>query len=216
MRKWYAIPVAAVLGMTAMPVNSAVAAEHQLTGAPDGVIVEVASIGGTGCPPGTAQATVSGDMVTVTYTKFSAQTGGSSWPDNFSSCQLDLKVSVPKGFTYAISSADFRGNALLQIGASGILESRLSFQGRPGVRRFSSSLYGPYNRNWQINDIVDITQLDWAACDEQRLLQLGTVLTADPGTSDPSKTSRIGMDGSDGANKAIYRFGWKTCPRPGE
>jgi hypothetical protein len=99
---------------------------------PDKIVINVATVNGSGCPQGTTAVAVSEDNTafTVTYSAYLAQVGGNSDPTAFrKNCQLNLVVHVPQGFTYAIASADYRGFASLQRGASGAQKASYYFQG---------------------------------------------------------------------------------------
>lgn len=99
---------------------------------PDKIVIDVATVNGSGCPAGTAAVAVSEDNTafTVTYSDYLAQVGGGSNPTAFrKNCQLNLIVHVPSGFTYAIAKADYRGYASLQSGASAVQRASYYFQG---------------------------------------------------------------------------------------
>ncbi|MDI5982915.1 DUF4360 domain-containing protein, partial [Amycolatopsis magusensis] len=78
----------------------------------DRIVIDIATVNGSGCPRDTAAVAVSQDNTafTVTYSQYLAQVGGGV-PATAArrNCQLNLVVHVPHGFTYAIASADYRG-----------------------------------------------------------------------------------------------------------
>ena len=123
-------------GAVAALVTAAVPAHNPSGGfvdpPPDKIVINVATVNGSGCPAGTAAVAVSEDNTafTVTYSDYLAQVGGDSDPTAFrKNCQLNLIVHVPQGFTYAIAEADYRGFASLQAGASGVQRASYYFQG---------------------------------------------------------------------------------------
>lgn len=182
---------------------------------PDKIVIEVATVNGSGCPQGTAAVAVSEDNTafTVTYSDYLAQTGGASGPTAFrKNCQLNLVVHVPQGFTYAIASADYRGYASLQAGAKSTEKASYYFQGSPSTASISHPFTGPLNDNWQATDSTDWAQLVWAPCGVQRNFNINTELRVDAGTSDPAKTSFMTMDSTDGDISTIYHIAWKECP----
>jgi hypothetical protein len=182
---------------------------------PDKIVIEVATVNGSGCPAGTAAVAVSQDNTafTVTYSDYLAQVGGNSPATAFrKNCQLNLIVHVPQGFTYAIASADYRGFASLQPGASSTEKASYYFQGSPSTAYRSHKFEGPYDDNWQATDETDWAQLVWAPCGVQRNFNINTELRVDAGTSDPAKTSFMTMDSTDGDISTIYHMAWKECP----
>jgi hypothetical protein len=149
----------------------------------------------------------------VTYSDYLAQAGGDSPATAFrKNCQLNLIVHVPQGFTYAIASADYRGFASLQPGASSTEKASYYFQGSPSTAFRSHKFEGPYDDNWQATDQTDWAQLVWAPCGVQRNFNINTELRVDKGTSDPAETSFMTMDSTDGDISTIYHMAWKECP----
>ncbi|MEE1755723.1 DUF4360 domain-containing protein [Streptomyces sp. SP18CS02] len=183
---------------------------------PDKIVIEIATVNGSGCPQGTAAIAVSPDNTafTVTYSDYLAQVGVGSKPTDFrKNCQLSLIVHVPGGFTYAVASADYRGYAHLESGANAVQKASYYFQGSPDTASRSHPYSGPYDNNWQATDETDWGQLVWAPCGVKRHFNINTELRVNAGTSDPKKTnSFIAMDSTDGDIKTIYRLAWKECP----
>ncbi|WP_242614185.1 DUF4360 domain-containing protein [Actinomadura roseirufa] len=177
--------------------------------------IEIATVNGSGCPMGAAAVEVSDDRdaFAISYSQYAAQAGGGSKPaDHRKNCHLNLKVHAPRGFTYAVSSADHRGYASLQPGAEAILLSRFYFQGASQVREFTHRLLGPYDGAWRFTDVVPESELVWKPCGEERNLNVETRLQMNEGTSDPAKVSFIGASAPDGSVKTTYHLSWMTCP----
>ena len=89
---------------------------------PDKIVIDVVTVNGSGCPANTAAVAVAANNTafTVTYSNYLARVGpGSGATDFVKNCQLNLRVHVPQGFTYAIAEADYRGYAHLEPGATG-------------------------------------------------------------------------------------------------
>ncbi|GGK61475.1 DUF4360 domain-containing protein [Streptomyces flaveus] len=182
---------------------------------PDKIVIEVATVNGSGCPQGTAAVAVSQDNTafTVTYSDYLAQVGGGASPTAFrKNCQLNLIVHVPQGFTYAVASADYRGFASLQPGASSTQKASYYFQGSPNTESRTHPFRGPYNDNWQATDTTDWAQLVWAPCGVQRNFNINTELRVSAGTSAPGSTSFMTMDSTDGDISTVYHLAWKECP----
>ncbi|MFI0411323.1 DUF4360 domain-containing protein [Actinomadura sp. 3N508] len=216
MRKGIAISAAAAaLAMTAVSVTPAAASGPYgeiLERGPDGVTIEVATINGSGCPKDTAAIALNktNDAFTVTYSQYIAQVGGSSKPtDARKNCQINMIVHVPQGFTYAVSSTDYRGYADLKPGASAQQTASYYFQGDPRTRRYTYPVKAPFSDYWQNTDVVDVSQLVWSPCGEQRNFNVNTDLRIE--TTDASKVSFIGIDSTDGSIKTTYHYSWKRC-----
>ncbi|MFE0509963.1 DUF4360 domain-containing protein [Streptomyces sp. NPDC058964] len=182
---------------------------------PDKIVIDVATVNGSGCPQGTAAVAVSPDNTafTVTYSDYLAQAGGNSDPTAFrKNCQLNLVVHVPQGFTYAIASADYRGFASLQSGATGVQRASYYFQGSSNTAFKNHPFGGPYNDDWQATDSTDWAQLVWAPCGVLRNFNINTELRVTAGSSAPGKVSFMTMDSTDGDISTVYHLAWKECP----
>ncbi|ARP70067.1 DUF4360 domain-containing protein [Streptomyces pluripotens] len=182
---------------------------------PDKIVIDVATVNGSGCPAGTAAVAVSLDNTafTVTYSNYLAQAGGDSSPTAFrKNCQLNLVVHVPQGFTYAIASADYRGFLSLQSGATGTQKASYYFQGSPTTVPRTHSFNGPYNDDWQATDSTDWAQLVWAPCGVLRNFNINTELRVSAGSTAPDKVSFMTMDSTDGDISTVYHLAWKECP----
>ncbi|SED43420.1 protein of unknown function [Streptomyces sp. 3213] len=182
---------------------------------PDKIVINVATVNGSGCPQGTTAVAVSEDNTafTVTYSAYLAQVGGNSDPTAFrKNCQLNLVVHVPQGFTYAIASVDYRGFASLQRGASGAQKASYYFQGSSSTASKNHPFNGPYDDNWQATDSTDWAQLVWAPCGVQRNFNINTELRVAAGTSSSSAVSFMTMDSTDGDISTVYHMAWKACP----
>ncbi|MEE1822079.1 DUF4360 domain-containing protein [Streptomyces sp. BE20] len=206
--------VAAIL--LATPLAGTAGASGWTTPPPDKIVIDVATVNGSGCPAGTAAVAISPDNTafTVTYSQYVAQVGVGSKPTDFrKNCQLNLNVHVPQGFTYAIAAADYRGFAHLEKGATAIQKASYYFQGSPDTAALSHRFSGELDDSWQATDNVAIAALVWAPCGELRNFNINTEIRVQGGTSDTSRTtSFMTMDSTDGSVNTVYHLAWKHCP----
>lgn len=213
MRKLMAVG-AAVMAFVAMSTTPANA--WPTVPPPDKIIIDVVTVNGSGCRPGTTAVAVSPDNTafTVTYSDFLAQVGVGAKPTDFrKNCQLNLLVHVPQGFTYAVAQTDYRGFAHLENGASGEERAGYYFQGHSQTTAMSHKLQGPFENNWQNTDVNDVAQLVYMPCGELRSFNINTELRVNAGTSDTTKTtSFMTMDSTDANISTTYHFSWKQCP----
>ncbi|MFG2750527.1 DUF4360 domain-containing protein [Streptomyces xanthophaeus] len=184
--------------------------------APSGQItVDVATVNGSGCRPGSAAVAVAPDNTafTVTYSEYIAQAGGAAPPvDARKNCLLSLVVNVPQGYTYAVSKVDYRGFGSLQPGAVGTQKASYYFQGMSQTAYRTHKFQGALDDNWQATDETGIEALVFAPCGEKRNFNINTELRAETGTSDATKTSFMALDSTDGSFNSKYHFSWKECP----
>ncbi len=178
------------------------------------IAIDVVTINGSGCPAGTAAVAPAADNTafTVTYSDYLAQVGPASRPTDFrKNCQLNLRVHVPQGFTFAIAQADYRGFASLASGATGLERANYYFQGESTTAFVSHPFAGPMVDDWRTTDNTDVAELVFAPCGEQRNLNINTELRVSAGTSNPAATSFMAMDSTDGSVNTIYHLAWKQC-----
>ncbi|MCM6771995.1 DUF4360 domain-containing protein [Nocardia sp. CDC159] len=182
---------------------------------PDRIVIDVVTVNGTGCPQGTAAVAVSPDneAFTVTYSAYTAQVGVGAGPTDFrKNCQIGLRVHVPQGFTYGIASADYRGFAHLERGATALERARYYFQGNSPTQFVDHAFQGPMDDDWQQTDTTEVDAIVYEPCGQMRDFNINTELRVSAGTSDPKKTtSFITMDSTDGNIKTTYHFAWKKC-----
>ncbi|MET9885558.1 DUF4360 domain-containing protein [Streptomyces sp. NPDC006430] len=179
------------------------------------VTVDVATVNGSGCRPGSATVAVAPDnsAFTVTYSEYLAAAGGDSTAtEGRKNCLLSLLVHVPQGFTYAVSHVDYRGYGKLEEGAIGTQKASYYFQGMSQTANRTHLFHGALDDNWQVTDTTGIEALVYAPCGEQRNFNINTELRADVGTSDKTKTSYMTVDSTDGSINTVYHFAWKKCP----
>jgi hypothetical protein len=212
------ISLAAVLGIIlAAPANAKPIDIPSSPPPPGSITIDVVNVNGSGCKPGTAAVAVSPDnqAFTVTYSEYQAVVGVGAGPLDFRrNCQINVKVNVPQGFTYALAQADYRGYASLAKGATAKLSTSVYFQGMSETLRASHNFKGLLDDFWQETDQVEVAALIFQPCGEKRLLNVNTDLRAAVGTSDPKKTtSLVTMDSTDGSVKTLYHFSWLKCPK---
>lgn len=181
---------------------------------PGGITLDVISVNGSGCPPGTADVAMLPDSTgfRVTYREFVARAGGTADPVDFrKNCQINVLVHVPQGFTFAIASADYRGRARLEAGASALQRTNYYFQGSPDNNFEDHTFNGPLNSVWHTRDETPVTELVYAPCGEYRSLNVNTELRVNEGTTNANRTSAMSMRATDGNVDTIVHFHWKHC-----
>ncbi|HYN92859.1 MAG TPA: DUF4360 domain-containing protein [Pilimelia sp.] len=179
------------------------------------IVIDVVTVLGSGCPTNTAAVAVSPDNTafTVTYSNYLAQVGvGAKATDSRKNCQVNLRVRVPSGFTYAVAQTDHRGYGFLEKGATATARANYYFQGMSQTVYKQQTFRGPLDDNWQTTHLTDIAALSWHPCGESRNLNINTELRVAGGTSDLRKTtSFMTMDSTDGSIKTTYHLSWRRC-----
>lgn len=171
---------------------------------PPGFSVEVLSVSGEGCPPGTAQVAPSPDnqAFTVTYSDFLVQGKGS---EAKKTCELQVRVNHPADYTYAVEATDYRGFADLDAGTSGIKKASYHFVGHGPTRHITNTYAGPMSDNWQATDKPDPGKLVHGPCKQKKPLRIVVELRV------KGKSGFISMDSTDSSVSAKFKLNWKKC-----
>jgi uncharacterized protein (DUF2141 family) len=180
----------------------------------DRITLDVVSVNGSGCPPGTVDVAVLPDNTgfRLTYRDFLARAGGDANPvDLRKNCQLNVLVHVPQGFTFAVASADYRGRARLEAGATGLQRTNYYFQGSPDNNYVDHSFAGPLSSAWHTTDETPVAELVYAPCGEFRSVNINTELRVNEGTQNANKISSMSMRSTEGNVDTIVHFSWKQC-----
>ncbi|BCY09703.1 hypothetical protein L3i22_047910 [Actinoplanes sp. L3-i22] len=174
------------------------------------ITVEVIAANGSGCAPGTASVVSNADNTgfRVRYRDFvAAAGGGASIVDRRKNCQLSVLVTIPDGWTIAIASANYRGRANLQSGATALQRTSYYWQGSSATERKDATFAGPWSGLWTTWDVAPV--LAYAECGSQSVLNLNTELRVDAGTS--TGTSTMSMNTTDGDVDTLFNFSLATC-----
>jgi hypothetical protein len=175
------------------------------------ITVEVVTVNGSGCPAGTAAVWPLPDNTGfwVSFTDFIAEVGaGAETTDFRKNCQLNLRIGVPDGFTFAIAQVNYKGFAYLHRGATGLQQASYYFQGQSETERSSHSFTGPFSDDWEA---TDTGALIYAPCHEERNLNINTELRVRPNPHAPRAHSFMAMDSTDGSVRTIFHFAYKHC-----
>jgi hypothetical protein len=175
------------------------------------ITVDVVTVNGSGCPAGTATVWALPDNTGfwISYTDFLAETGGGAGPTDFrKNCQLNLRIGVPDGFTFAIAQVNYHGYAHLQRGATGLQRASYYFQGSAETTTSSHWFTGPTSDNF---DVTDTGALIYSPCSEQRNLNINSELRVRPSQYAPKAHSFMAMDSIDSSVRTIFHFKWARC-----
>lgn len=207
---------------------------HANAQSPAGIKIQNMQVFGSGCPAGSYSANISPDGQTFSLLL-----------DNFVSestlqhpvsrllCELKVNFFVPRGWTFTIVSADYRGFAYAEPGSYVAHQALYSFDGskprneKPGYQNGrsyafrSQEFHGPYNDVYYIHHDLDHRLAPWAPCNnsESQTLFLTTFLMARNLNLSSDIRSQIALDSIDGqVQSQRYKLIWKTCApesRPG-
>jgi len=212
--RWVTLATVIALSAVSLPGSAfgVGAAADAATPPSEQITLDVQTVNGSGCPAGTASASMLSDNTgfRINYTSFLAQDGGSAAATDIrKNCQVSLLVHIPQGFTFAIARADYWGRLHLETGATALERANYYFQGSSDNTYVDHTFSGPLDGAWRTTDITSAAELVYAPCGVTRGLNINTELRVDAGTS--SKSSYISMRASDGDVYTLVQFQWKQC-----
>ncbi|MGZ3770020.1 MAG: DUF4360 domain-containing protein [Bdellovibrio sp.] len=200
---------------------------------PPGVRVQGIEAIGSGCPQGSYSATISpdGQSFSILLDNFTAASTMQN-PISRLSCELKINFLVPRGWTFSVFSADYRGYAYADPGTVAVHQALYSFDGsqpkneNPGFRNGKTysfrtqEFHGPYNDNYFIRYDLDQNLAPWAPCNDEDIqtLYVTTFLMSRNMNVNSQRTAQITLDSIDGqVQSQSYRLGWRSCTptRPG-
>jgi hypothetical protein len=194
---------------------------------PSGVQIANIQAIGTGCPQGSFSANISpdGKAFTLLLDNYMAE---STFQNTISRlmCEVRVSIQVPRGWSYSVISADYRGYAYAELGTVVTHQGLYSFDGsrprneRPGygdggTYSFRAQEFrGPYNSNYYIRHTLDPRTAPWSPCRSEDLqtLHITTFLMARNLNTSSQLQSQITLDSIDGSLQAQnYQLQWRQC-----
>ena len=105
------------------------------------------------------------------------------------------------------ASAEYRGRARLQSGATGLQRTNYYWQGSSGNNSSEETFTGPLYGYWDTSDVAPV--LVYTPCGEQKVLNINTELRVDAGGA--ATRSSMSMRSSDGDVDTLFNFNWQRC-----
>lgn len=136
-----------------------------------GTRIIAAAANGTGCPAGSALATIApdGQSVAVTLTEFTLEVSPQA-SVSVKDCQVSVAVNTGAGEQYQLTRTSARGAAKLEQGVSARVQIDRYFQGNPaGGEESRTDLLGPRDERLALGDT---TSALWSPCGVQRDLNV--------------------------------------------
>lgn len=185
--------------------------------------VSLQAINGSGCPKDTVTVVSYPDNtgIVLSYSNFYVQRGGTSTTSQgYQNCNLDIRMDVPSGFTFAVSRAVYQGYAYVLPGATARLIAKYNFQGQPPITRnhvISQPKKEAYDDNWTVVDEADFANLSWSPCGQDVILTDSFELRTQPygPSKNPADVSFVTVNKSDHSVRTELNFVWAECTKDG-
>jgi len=200
------------LGLLVSTLSYAHPQENQNGPNPTDVFIESITYGGTGCPQGTVEESISDDRETFTliYDQFVASKGpGVPITESRKNCELSIALHVPQGFSYSIVNLENRGYVQLDANMTSTAQSAFHFAGRTKSVDFKLDFVGPVAKDYMTLNRVKVRDHVWSSCNATEALIINTQVLIEGGGA--NSQGQMTVDSTDG--KIEHKFGimWKRC-----
>jgi hypothetical protein len=176
---------------------------------PDNVKVKEIVYNGSGCAPGTVAEISDSTSFTLIYSNFIAFSGPNvNAGENRKNCQINVKLSYPQGWSYAISTVDFTGFISIPHGISAIQKTTFYTSGEIDDASAAARFIGPVTRDYVVRNAITADALIWSPCGADVNTNINAQVRLE---GDLSKSAQITVDSTDGKVKQIYGLQWRRC-----
>lgn len=167
--------------------------------------------GGTGCPAGTASATLSPDAkaLSLLFDNFVVEAGGTSGRSlDRKNCNIAVPVHVPQGFSVSIFQIDYRGFNSLPYGAYSRFNVEYFFAGSTGPA-YQKQFNGQLEDEYLLRNSIEASAVTWSDCGQQVILRANTGMLVR--TNSSNAPAYASVDSADVQAGLVFNLRWKRC-----
>lgn len=177
----------------------------------DGIRLGEPAYNGSGCPQGSASATLSPDFtaLTILFDTYYATAGGDTGKVmDRKTCNIAIPVHVPQGKSVSLFTIDYRGFNSIPRGAYATFNAEYFFAGVTGPR-FEKRWNGREENGYTLRHELPAEAVIWSRCGDDVTLRVNSATMA--------RTNREGdevysaVDTADISAGLIYHLRWKNC-----
>ncbi|KAJ3031798.1 hypothetical protein HDV00_008128 [Rhizophlyctis rosea] len=176
------------------------------------VKVTKVTYGGTGCPQGTASVDVAkdGSYINVIFDQYYATVDATTAIDR-KNCQLGVSLSIPSGYSYSITSVNYRGGVYLDKGVTATQTATYFFAGNPVQATKATQWKGPMDyTDYVASDSFALEAIVWSGCAATAPLNINSAIFAS-NTANRKGNGYISTDSLDATFQQQYNLQWKRC-----
>lgn len=139
------------------------------------------SYNGNGCPSGSVSTNISDDnlALTVLFDDFVVDSEDATQGISGRTCNVDLKMKMPRGWSFSIFNVDYRGFADLDEGVTGVHGARYKISGSGMTPLGIETFNGPISDDYERRVEIPVRNLDWSGCGQQKMLRIATRIAVD-------------------------------------
>ncbi|MFI6077228.1 DUF4360 domain-containing protein [Actinoplanes sp. NPDC051343] len=164
------------------------------------ITLKVLGAFGSGCPKDTtdAQPTADNTAFSLAYSAFRVS------GNDYKSCKVSVRVAVPQGWTYAVTSVINRVTPNLDNHSSAKLQMNAWFTGSPWNASADNSISGPDTNLWTTTSTAGT--LVYAPCNQSFDLNVNNTLRVNGNASSSAE-----LVDTDTHASTIFNLSWKHC-----
>ncbi len=182
-----------------------------------GAVMQTPTYGGTGCPQGSASATLSpdGKELSVLFDSYVAEAGnGAPMARDSKGCQINIPFIVPAGYAVQVVKMDYRGFTSLPLGARSTFGAGFRFlevngraTGAPRTLR-ASVMQGPRSGDFTLSSVMH--GRPFSPCGQNFILAAESTLNVQSNRAGEQSLSTV--DSVDAVQTpVVYSLRWKRC-----
>lgn len=181
--------------------------------APSYVRINNISYAGAGCPAGTVAENISPDYqaFSLLFDSYIAEIGPNvPFRENRKNCQINIDLSYPQGWSFALAGLEYRGFAQLDAGVQSVQSTSNYYSGQPNTAVFKTTLQGPMSADFAIKDTPGLSALLWSPCGARRAININTQVRLD-NSRNRLGSGLITVDRINTVTTHRYGLVWKRC-----
>ena len=168
--------------------------------------------GGTGCPAGSASATLTddGSVLSILFDQFVVEAGNTTGRRiDRKNCSLRIPVNVASGYQVALLAFDYRGFVAVPWGGQAVFDASYAYIGQPTPVRFSKTFNGAANQNYSVKNELISTTVTWSPCGRQVMLEANASMRVQSNSS--MQQAMASIDSVDVTAGLLYKVQWRRC-----
>jgi len=168
--------------------------------------------GGTGCPAGTASATLTGDgsVLSVLFDQFTVEAGNTTGRRiDRKNCSLRIPVNVAGNYQVSILAFDYRGFVAIPWGGQAVFDASYAYVGQQYPVRFSKTFGSGLNQNYSVKNELISTATSWSPCGRTVMLEVNASMRAMSNSS--MQQTMASVDSMDVSAGLLYQVQWRRC-----
>lgn len=177
---------------------------------PLGVTVGNFTFGGLGCPAETAYSFYieQEQKLVLEFEELFVQTGqGLNSTDSRKSCNLNIELVYPKGWSFAVSKVEYFGFLNIPKSFTAIQSSKVFFTQEPTYNT-SVTFAGPKKNLYDKEVAIEAELMVWSKCGSVESLNVQTTAEL---LGDENKDALMSVDFDSGRVRHLYSVEWKKC-----